>query len=76
MKDESTDLAVHKHLSICARYVVRGNKVTSFLAYISLADGKVHIVVHHPLTCLEGLGLSSNKNGLSLATDGAAIMIG
>ena len=40
MIDESTDLAVQKHLSVCVRYVKDGEAVTRFLANVFVADGK------------------------------------
>ena len=45
MIDESTDLAIHKHLSVCIRYVKDGEPVTKFLAIVELEDGKAHTIV-------------------------------
>lgn len=71
MIDESTDLAVQKHLSICVRYVKSGEAVTRFLANVAVEDGKAHTIVSH----LTNLGLDPAKI-LSLATDGASTMTG
>ena len=75
MLDESTDLTVHKHLSICVRYVKTGEPVTKFLANLPLPDGKAHTIVNETINCLTKLGLESSKI-VSLATDGAATMLG
>ena len=40
MIDESTDLSVQKHLSVCVRFVKNGEAVTKFLANVFIQDGK------------------------------------
>ena len=52
MLDESTDLSVQKHLSLCVRYVKNGVAVTRFLANITLDDGKAHTIVRSLISCL------------------------
>lgn len=75
MIDESTDLAVQKHLSVCFRFVKNGEAVTKFLSNVSIQDGKAHTIVEHLIKCLTDLGLNPTKI-VSLATDGAATMTG
>ena len=71
--DESTDISVQKHLSICIRYVHYGEPVTKFLTNVSLVDGKAHTIVSVTVKCLEDFGLPLS-NMVSLATDGASVM--
>ena len=75
MIDESTDLTVQKHLSICIKYVKNGEAVTKFLTNVNVEDGKAHTIVRHVVTALENHGLKPEKM-VSLATDGAATMMG
>ncbi|XP_061173439.1 uncharacterized protein LOC133182609 [Saccostrea echinata] len=75
MIDESTDLTVQKHLSLCIRYVKDGEAVTKFLANVSVEDGKAHTIVQRVVQCLEEFGLDPSKI-VSLATDGASTMMG
>ncbi|XP_045212023.2 zinc finger protein 862-like [Mercenaria mercenaria] len=75
MIDESTDLTVQKHLSICVRYVNKGEPVTEFLGNIGLEDGKAHTVVAALINYLNELQIDASKM-VSLATDGAATMMG
>lgn len=75
MIDESTDLSVQKHLSVCVRYVKNGEAVTKFLANVAIEDGKAHTIVQQLIKCLTHLGLDPTKI-VSLATDGAATMTG
>ena len=73
--DESTDISVQKHLSICIRYVLNGEPVTKFLTNVSLDDGKAHTIVNVTVKRLEDFGLNLS-NMVSLATDGASVMTG
>ena len=74
MIDESTDLTVKKHMSLCIRYVKYGEK-TKFLANISIEDGKALTIVSSIIHCLKEFGFDPSKV-VSLATDGAATMMG
>ena len=73
--DESTDLTVEKHLSICLRYTKHGESVTKFLTNISVQDGRAHTIVNQVIQALEKFELDPTKM-VSLATDGAATMVG
>ena len=75
MIDESTDITVQKHLSVCIRYVCKGAPVTKFLTNASLDDGKTHTVANVTVKCLEEFGLKL-FNMVSLATDSASVMTG
>lgn len=75
MIDESTDIAVQKHLSVCIRYVINGEPVTKFLANIAIDDGKAHTIVSELTKCISEVGLDLSKL-VSLATDGASTMTG
>lgn len=75
MIDESTDLAVQKHPSICAKYVKDGEPVTHFLTNVAIENGKAHTIVNSLIQCLTKLGLDPSKL-VSLASDGAATMTG
>ena len=73
--DESSDITVQEHLSVCIRYVCKGAPVTKFLSNESLDDGKAHTVAYVTVKCLEEFGLKL-FNMVSLATDGASAMTG
>ena len=75
MVDESTDLKVEKHLSVCLRFVSNGEQVTKFLTNISIENGKAHTIVGHLVSTLERFQLNPVKM-ISLATDEAATMMG
>ena len=76
MLDESTDITVEKKLSICVRYVnKKGKAETTFLCNVPLADGCAHTIVSTVSEQFEGLGIDLSKC-TSLATDGAAVMMG
>ena len=75
MLDESTDIAVSKHLSICVCYVKSGRPVTKFLCNVALADGKAYTIVNCVVEKLQELGLNLS-NCTSVATDGASVMMG
>ena len=69
--DESTDISVQKHLSICIRYVLNGEPVTKFLTNVSLDDGKAHTIVNVTVKCLEdfGINISAGSNRRCLSND-------
>ena len=73
--DESTDITVQKHLSVCIRYVCKGAPVTKFLTNACLDDGKAHTVANVTVKCLEEFGLKLS-NMVSLATNRASVMTG
>lgn len=73
--DESTDLTVEKRLSICIRYVKAGTPNTQFLCNVPLEDGRATTIVNCVVESLERLGISLSSC-VSLATDGAAVMLG
>jgi hypothetical protein len=75
MLDESTDITVNKHLSICVRYIKCGSPVTRFLCNVALTNGKAHTIVNCMVEILQELGLNLS-NCTSIATDGAAVMMG
>lgn len=75
MIDESTDICVEKHLSICVRYEKHGESVTKYLANVAVEDGKAHTITNAVIECLSKLGLDPSKM-VSLATDGASTMTG
>lgn len=73
--DESTDITVSKRLSICVRYVKNGEAFTSFLASAEITDGCAYTVVEAVHNIVTSLGLDLTKC-VSLATDGASVMMG
>ena len=73
--DESTDITVQQHLSVCIRYFYKEAPITKFLTNASLDDGKAHTVANVTVKCLEEFGLKLS-NMVSLATDGASVMTG
>lgn len=75
MIDESTDITMKKHLSVCVRYVKDGESVTKFLGNVALEDGKAHTIVRCLIEFLESLKLDTSRL-VSLATDGASVMMG
>lgn len=75
MLDESTDVTVEKHLSICLQYVREGEPVTKFLTNISVEDGKAHTICRELIATLTKFELDPARM-VSLATDGAATMMG
>ena len=75
LPDESTDICVQKHLSICIRYVLNGEPVTKFLTNVSLDDGKAHTKLNVTVKVLENFGLNLSYM-VSLATDQASVMTG
>lgn len=75
MLDESTDITVEKRLSICVRYVKFGEPRTIFLCNVDLQDGCAHTIVNTVVEQFEKVGLELSKC-TSLATDGAAVMMG
>lgn len=75
MIDESTDVSVEKHLSICIRYEKNGEAVSKFLLNAKLKDGKSHTIVNCIVEQFDKLGICLSKCS-SLATDGAAVMTG
>ena len=75
MIDESTDITVQRHLSVCIRYVCKGAPVTKFLTNASLHDEKANTVVNVRVKCLEDFGLKLS-NMLSLATVCASLITG
>lgn len=75
MVDESTDLSVEKHLSVCVRYVNDGQVITKFLINTSIPDGKAHTITECITASLDKLGLDKTKI-VSVATDGASVMTG
>lgn len=75
MLDESTDITVQKRLSVCIRYVKSGEAVTQFLCNVSIEDGKAYTLVNCVIKILEDFGIPL-ESCVSLATDGAAVMMG
>ena len=75
MLDESTDISVEKHLSICIRYVKNGEPCTKFLANVKVNDGCATTIVNALYDCVSSLGIDMSKC-VSLATDGASVMLG
>ena len=73
--DESTDITVSKRLSICVRYVKHGQAITSFLASAEIPDGCAYTIVESVHKTITNLGLDLTKC-VSLATDGASVMMG
>ena len=61
MIDESTDLSVQKHLSVCVRYVTNVEAFTKCLANVAIEDGKAHSIVSKLTQCLTNLGLDPGK---------------
>ena len=57
------------------RYVKKGVSKTEFLANVPLADGKSQTVTHAVIDCLSQHGTDMTKC-VSLATDGASVMLG
>lgn len=75
MLDESTDVTVEKHLSVCVRYVKPGQPKTHLLCNLPLEDGCAHTIVNTVVQACDRLGIDLS-NCVSLATDGAAVMLG
>ena len=75
MLDESTDISIQKHLSICVRYEKNGKAVCKFLTNSYVRDGKAHTIVNCIANEFQRLGICLSKC-TSLATDGAAVMTG
>lgn len=75
MLDESTDIGIQKRLSVCVRYVKQGEPVTKFLLNVQLENGCAITIVNCVLEEFEKLEINLN-NCVSLATDGAATMMG
>ena len=75
MLDESTDISVEKKLSICVRYVKLGEPQTIFLCNVDLPDGCAHTIISKVVEQFDKLGIELSKC-TSLATDGAAVMMG
>ncbi|XP_053395815.1 SCAN domain-containing protein 3-like [Mercenaria mercenaria] len=75
MLDESTDETVDKRLSMCVRYVKGGELFTKMLYNVPIADGRAHTIVNCVVEEFEKLGISL-ADCTSLATDGAAAMMG
>ncbi|XP_052233429.1 zinc finger protein 862-like [Dreissena polymorpha] len=75
MLDESTDLTVDKRLSICVRYIKAGEPVTNMLVNVHLEDGTAHTIMNCVAHEFERHGIDL-ANCTSLATDGAAVMLG
>ena len=73
--DESTDIRVSKRLSLCVRYVKGGNAVSNFLTNLKIPDGRAHTIVKATMHFLESAGVDMTKC-VSLATDGASVMLG
>ncbi|XP_060596481.1 zinc finger protein 862-like [Ruditapes philippinarum] len=73
--DETTDVSISKRLSICVRYIHNGIPYTDFLANIELSDGCAHTIVTALLTYFEKCEINTSKC-VSLATDGASVMVG
>ena len=57
------------------RYVKKGVSKTEFLANVPIADGKSQTVTHAVIDCLSQHGTDMTKC-VSLATDGASVMLG
>jgi len=75
MLDESTDISVQKRLSICIRYEIKGKPVSKFLLNCYIPDGKSYTIVNCIADEFQKLGISLSKC-TSVATDGAAVMMG
>ena len=75
MLDESTDVTVDKRLSICVRYVKDGESVTKMLCNVPVDDGRAHTIVNTVVQEFQRVDLDL-ANCTSLATDGAAVMMG
>ena len=75
MLDESTDISVEKKLSICVRYLKLGEPQTIFLCNVDLPDGFAHTIISKVVEQFDKLGIELSKR-TSLATDGAAVMMG
>lgn len=73
--DESTDITVSKRLSVCVRYCYAGSPQTSFLGNIELQDGRAHTITEVLLKFLKECNIDATKC-VSLATDGASVMMG
>lgn len=73
--DESTDVSVTKHLSVCVRYEKSGKPVTRFLFNTYIRDGKSYTLVNCIADEFEKLGICLSKC-TSIAADGAAVMTG
>lgn len=73
--DESTDIAVHKKLAVCVRYVAEGEMVTKFLSNIRISDGKAESIVSAVDKICKARGfVMSNLVGIGSA--GASVMTG
>ena len=75
MLDESTDISITKHLSVCVRYEKNGKAVTKFLFNSCIRDGKSYTIVNCIPEEFQKLGIPLSKC-TSIATDGAAVMTG
>ena len=72
--DETTDVTISKRLSICVRYW-DGTPETSFLGNIELPDGRAHTITETLNEFLKKSSINPEKC-ISLATDGASVMMG
>lgn len=75
MLDESTDVTIDKRLSICVRYVKDGEPQTKMLCNVHLDDGCAHTIVNCVSEQFKTFGVDLDSC-TSLATDGAAVMLG
>ena len=73
--DESTDVAVYKKLAVYARVVLDGKPSMHFLKDVDIIDGKALTIVTALQNYIEQKGLNFAKVS-SLASDGAAVMVG
>lgn len=73
--DETTDITISKRLSICVRYLDAGTPQTSFLGNVELPDGRAHTITEALNEFLKGSAINTEKC-ISLATDGASVMMG